>query len=80
MSKPTATKRYMVVAIAAAGAVFFSGVTVAIADKKKTATVGVQKDKMQSATKNAEAVKSLLRKQPKSSTGQKPRGGSHSRL
>ena len=69
----------MVAAIAAAGAVFFSGLTEAIADKKPATTVGIQKDKMRSATKNAEAVKALLRKQPKPSTGQKAQAGSNSR-
>ena len=80
LAKSTATKGYLVAAIAAAGAVFFSGLSEAIADKKKPATtVGIQKDKMQSATKNAEAVKALLRKQPKPSTEQKAQGGSNSR-
>lgn len=80
IAESTATKGYLVAAIAAASAVLFSGLTEAIADKKKPATtVGIQKDKMRSATKNAEAVKALLRKQPKPSTGQKAQGDSNSR-
>jgi hypothetical protein len=45
IAESTTTKGYLVATIAAASAVLFSGLTEAIADKKKPATtVGIQKD------------------------------------
>jgi hypothetical protein len=57
-----------------------AGITVAMAEAKKKAppldpTFAVQKDKMPSANKNAEAVKSLLRTNPDSGPKTRHTGG-----